>query len=160
MRSSTKQDILSTLDITCKQMAEGIPDFLLVVDRHGKILFINKAVRGIKLNKVAGTTSFDYLPQKYHNQMKQALKTVFTQGISVDFEVMGTGPDSTTSWYYTRMGPIKKHGKVIAAVQIARDITKTKEIERKILEIGGRVQREIGQDLHDSLSQHLTGIAF
>lgn len=141
-------------------MAGGVPDFLLVVDRHGKILFINKSVRGVRLNSVAGTTTFDYLPLKYHGQMQKALKTVFAKGVSVSFEVMGTGPNNTVSWYYTRMGPIKKRGKVVACVQIARDITKTKEIEREILEIGGRVQREIGQDLHDSLSQHLTGIAF
>ena len=33
-------------------------------------------------------------------------------------------------------------------------------LERAILEISAREERRIGQDLHDGLGQHLTGIAF
>ena len=40
------------------------------------------------------------------------------------------------------------------------DITERKQLERAILEISEREQRRIGQDLHDGLGQHLTGIAF
>ncbi len=40
------------------------------------------------------------------------------------------------------------------------DITKPKRLEKEILEISAREQRRIGQDLHDGLGQHLTGIAF
>jgi two-component system CheB/CheR fusion protein len=41
-----------------------------------------------------------------------------------------------------------------------RDITERKQLEKTILEISAREQRRIGQDLHDGLGQHLTGIAF
>ena len=40
------------------------------------------------------------------------------------------------------------------------DITEANRLERVILEISGREQRRIGQDLHDGLGQHLTGVAF
>ena len=40
------------------------------------------------------------------------------------------------------------------------DITERKQLEQAILEISEREQRRIGQDLHDGLGQHLTGIAF
>jgi signal transduction histidine kinase len=40
------------------------------------------------------------------------------------------------------------------------DVTEAKRLERTILEISGREQRRIGQDLHDGLGQHLTGVAF
>ncbi len=40
------------------------------------------------------------------------------------------------------------------------DITERKQLEKAILEISEREQRRIGQDLHDGLGQHLTGIAF
>ena len=43
---------------------------------------------------------------------------------------------------------------------IVRDITRRKRLENEILEISGREQRRIGQDLHDSLCQHLAGIGF
>jgi len=40
------------------------------------------------------------------------------------------------------------------------DITERKRLEKAILEISAAEQRRIGQDLHDGLGQHLTGIAF
>jgi len=41
-----------------------------------------------------------------------------------------------------------------------RDISERKRLEKTVLEISEREQRRIGQDLHDGLGQHLTGIAF
>ena len=43
---------------------------------------------------------------------------------------------------------------------IVRDVTERKRLEREILETVSREQQRIGQDLHDSLGQHLTGITF
>lgn len=40
------------------------------------------------------------------------------------------------------------------------DITERNRLETAVLEISGREQRRIGQDLHDGLGQLLTGIAF
>jgi two-component system CheB/CheR fusion protein len=40
------------------------------------------------------------------------------------------------------------------------DIMERKQLEQAVLEIGNSEQRRIGQDLHDGLGQHLTGIAF
>ena len=41
-----------------------------------------------------------------------------------------------------------------------RDITERRRLEQEVLEIIGAEQRRIGQDLHDGLCQHLTGIEF
>jgi signal transduction histidine kinase len=43
---------------------------------------------------------------------------------------------------------------------VIRDVTDRKRLEREILETASREQQRIGQDLHDSLGQHLTGITF
>jgi signal transduction histidine kinase len=40
------------------------------------------------------------------------------------------------------------------------DITEREQLEKALLNISSREQRRIGQDLHDGLGQHLTGIAF
>ena len=39
-----------------------------------------------------------------------------------------------------------------------RDITQRRRLEEQIIAVSGREQRRIGQDLHDGLGQHLTGI--
>jgi PAS domain S-box-containing protein len=47
-----------------------------------------------------------------------------------------------------------------ANLKLEKVIRERKRLEKEILEISGMEQRRIGQDLHDGLSQHLTGIAF
>jgi signal transduction histidine kinase len=43
---------------------------------------------------------------------------------------------------------------------LVRDLSERKRLEQEILEISEREKRRIGQDLHDSLGQLLTGIGF
>ena len=46
------------------------------------------------------------------------------------------------------------------ALTVAHDVTERRQLERELLEISERERQRIGYDLHDSLGQHLTGIAF
>ncbi len=49
---------------------------------------------------------------------------------------------------------------VSANEQLQNQISMRKQLEGEILEISDREQRRLGQDLHDSLCQHLTATAF
>jgi PAS domain S-box-containing protein len=46
------------------------------------------------------------------------------------------------------------------AVAAVRDVTDRESLEREVIENSNRVQMRIGQDIHDGLGQHLTGITF
>ena len=48
----------------------------------------------------------------------------------------------------------------VANEQLLRENEQRKSLERQILEISEREQRRIGQELHDSIGQQFTGIAF
>ena len=52
------------------------------------------------------------------------------------------------------------HGTPAYIIATGVDITERKRLEEAVLDISVREQRRIGQDLHDGLGQHLTGIAF
>lgn len=56
---------------------------------------------------------------------------------------------------YRKTQEIKRSQKLLAA-----EIQERKSAEEKILEISGREQRRIGEELHDGLGQALTGISF
>ena len=57
------------------------------------------------------------------------------------------------------LSPLETEEGVLVSSAI-RDISERKRLEKTVLEISEREQRRIGQDLHDGLGQHLTGIAF
>ena len=50
------------------------------------------------------------------------------------------------------------NGKIIGVSEIERDITEKKRLEEEVLLVSERERRQFGQDLHDGLGQHLTGI--
>lgn len=75
-----------------------------------------------------------------------------------------------TSWI-TRTGALRRiawsstvlphaNGSPEFVVATGIDITERRRLQKTILEISDKEERRIGQDLHDGLGQHLTGIAF
>lgn len=59
------------------------------------------------------------------------------------------------------VSPIRESdGRVTHWVAIQRDVTEQARLQREVLEAGARERRRIGYDLHDSLGQQLSGIAF
>jgi len=62
------------------------------------------------------------------------------------------------SWSTTALSDA--NGKIRHVIAAGVDITESKRLEKTILDISAREQSRIGQDLHDGLGQHMTGIAF
>jgi PAS domain S-box-containing protein len=59
------------------------------------------------------------------------------------------------------ISPVKDDGgRDVGVSIIARDITERRNLEREVLESGGREQQRIGRELHDSLGQELTGLSY
>jgi len=147
-----------------RALLEAIPDLMFQVDVTGILLglhvgdfsVLKSIAEGLVGNSVYRISDRKgLLPRRLLDQamacVRQSISTgkaqVFEQHLSLggetrDFEVR-----------IVMCGPNK-------ALGIVRDTTRRKRLEREILEISGREQRRIGQDLHDSLCQHLAGIGF
>lgn len=112
-----------------RALAKNIPDIVLKIDCEGKILFINRAVSGFSVQEATGKSMYEYIPPEHHELTKESMERVFKTGKSETFELCGAGPDGSMSWYSTRVGPIKRGGKVVAVAQVSTDITKRKAAE-------------------------------
>jgi PAS domain S-box-containing protein len=81
-----------------------------------------------------------------------------------DVEYRVVLPDGAVRWLLVRGRTFfEGKGKARQPVRsrgIALDVTERKQLEREILEISGREQRRISQDLHDGLCQQLAGIEY
>ena len=132
-----------------RSLVENAPDIIFTVDREGKILFINYAPAGLTAEEALGTSVYDYVVPKYRETTRQSIKRVFQTGNPDCFEIAARGPHDITSWYSTRLGPVKRDGEVVAVMLITRDITETKQAEEEIRQRTAQLEalREVGLEI-------------
>jgi PAS domain S-box-containing protein len=95
--------------------------------------------------------------ERFHTALQEVQKGRSVQDFEVAWESRGGGR-LLISWSLTALrGPKGTPQYFIAA---GTDVTVRKRLETAVMEVSGREQRRIGQDLHDGLGQLLTGIAF
>jgi PAS domain S-box-containing protein len=117
-----------------RSLAKNAPGPIITVDRDGIIRDINQTVAGLEIEKIVGTSHYDYAPPEYHKVMKESVEQVFKTGKSVSYEIAGVGPEESTSWYVTRLGPVKRGGEVVGVTIMPVDITERKRLENELSE--------------------------
>lgn len=145
-------------------LLSAIPDLMFQVDRNGTCIGFHRGsfVELRELEKrIVGKDIYcladeeNILPRRIVDQVMSTVRRTLESGNPQVYEqhtsLKGTGRD-----YEVRM-VVCRENEVLC---IVRDMTRRKQLEREILEISNREQRRIGQDLHDSLCQHLAGIGF
>jgi PAS domain S-box-containing protein len=138
---------------------------VVVLDEEGRIIRFNRAselTTGYSLEEVRGRRIWDLflLPEEVDR-----FKLIF-QRMSVDvlpqeyqsYWVTRHKSHRLIAWSSTMLPGSNEAPNLVIATGI--DITEREQLEKAILNISAREQRRIGQDLHDGLGQHLTGIAF
>jgi PAS domain S-box-containing protein len=138
---------------------------VVVLDPQGRIVRFNRACE-----QVSGY-SFEQIKEKYFwelcvepeeaERFKEFVEQQRLDQNAKDYEsswVARDGARRLIAWSSTLLPGDNGAPAYIIATGI--DITERKRLEKAILEISAAEQRRIGQDLHDGLGQHLTGIAF
>jgi PAS domain S-box-containing protein len=82
-------------------------------------------------------------------------------GISVDITERKNAEDALQEAHETLELTVKERTAELSAAnaELQRQIIERRHLEQSMLEVAEREQRRIGQDLHDSLGQQLTGVA-
>src|SRR5690242_15839252 len=83
-----------------RSILETAPDSIMMVDRAGKILFINRPAPPLQISQVIGSSCFDYIPPESHHRVAAALERVFSQRMLDEYEVRTTvTPGGERRWY-------------------------------------------------------------
>ncbi len=136
-----------------------------VLDPEGRIVRFNRACElttGYALEEVQGKHVWDFFLQV--NEVERA-RSILSQLngdlLPQDFQSHWVTRHQThrlIAWSCSMLPASDGTPSYIIATGI--DVTEREQLERALLDISAREQRRIGQDLHDGLGQHLTGIAF
>lgn len=155
---SSERNVLSAI-------LDTVGALVVVLDPDGRIVRFNRACEvttGFSFDEVAGKRIWDLfsIPEEL-----ESTKTVFaelrTGRIPNEYEthwLTREGGQRRIAWSSTILPRCDGSAQYMIATGI--DITERRRLQQSILEVSGREQRRIGQDLHDGLGQHLTGIAF
>jgi PAS domain S-box-containing protein len=138
---------------------------VVVLDPDGRIIRFNRAceqMTGYSFPDVQGKFIWDlFLLPEEADHFKASLQAARSDQRPQEYDSRWIGRDGkprTIAWSTTVLPGASEAASYVIASGI--DITERKHMEKAILEISAREQRRIGQDLHDGLGQHLTGIAF
>jgi len=118
-----------------RSLVENIPeeDRVLIVDKDGKILYVNRVQSNRSIHEILGKNALDFTEPKDRLKIKKILEAVFSSGKPAKYESKTITSDGYIIIYDTIAAPIKDNDSVKAVILIARDITKIKnaELERK-----------------------------
>ena len=144
-------------------------------DLTGRIIFANQkfcSMLGYKEHELVGKTIFEITHPGDMAESRRLFRRIVTKAEPYQLEKRYRRKDGSTLWVSVSASPLRDaKGKTQSAVAVILDISDQKKaqailedrargLEGQILAISDREQRRIGQDLHDSLCQHLTAIAF
>ena len=144
---------------------DTVAALVMVLDSEGRILRFNRAceqMTGYTFAEVHGKLIWElFLDPEELNRFRALLQKTRDDQSPQEYEgcwASRDGRQRLIAWSTTLLPGAGEVASYIIASGI--DITDRKRLEKTILEISTREQRRIGQDLHDGLGQHLTGIAF
>ncbi|MFB2833274.1 PAS domain S-box protein [Floridanema evergladense] len=118
-----------------RSLVENAPSFVLMIDREGKFLFINRVLPEFSMETIIGESFYDYVLPEYQSIQKAAVERVFLSGEATTFEVLGyKDAQRNLAWYETRIAPIWQDGEISAAIVISNDINNRKQTEADLRE--------------------------
>jgi PAS domain S-box-containing protein len=138
---------------------------IVVLDAESRVVQCNQAceqISGWRAEEMRGRVASDLFAvkesgERFLRMIEQARASSLPNAFEKSWTTPG-GDVHVVSWTTTTLAGTRGKGPLLIAAGV--DITEAKVLEKTVLEISGREQRRIGQDLHDGLGQHLTGIAF
>src|SRR5438552_3664691 len=144
-------------------------------DLTGHIIFANEKfcrMLGYKERELVGKTIFEITHPGDMAESRRLFRRLVRKAEPYQLEKRYRRKEGSFLWVSVSASPLRDaEGKTQSAVSVIVDISDQKKaqailedrargLEGEILAISDREQRRLGQELHDSLCQHLTAIAF
>jgi len=159
-------DSLRKSEALIRGMFETAVDAIITIDERGNMTSFNPAAErlfGYAVAEVIGKNISMLMPQPFQREhdryLSRYLRTQEKRIIGIGREVIGQRKDGTTFPMDLAVGE-QFAGDHRIFTGFVRDLTEHKRLEAEVLQIAEKQQQRTGQDLHDGLGQHLTGIAY
>lgn len=147
-----------------RAILEAVPNAIITIGRDGLILGFNPAavqMFGYHEDEALGKSVRILMPSPYREDLDEYVGRYLATGdariIGATRELTACRKDGSTFPIELSIGEVVDHGVFIGVI---RDISERKALQKEVLAIADEEQRRIGQDLHDSIGQRLTGSSY
>ena len=121
-RDARKAEALLSDPIT-NSIASASPDSIMLLDREGRIRFINHPAPTLTNEQVLGTSVYDYVSADQHAAMRACFEYVLATGQPSRYDNVFRPPDEAASFWESRVGAVKEGGAITGLVVIASNVT-------------------------------------
>ena len=138
------------------------PDAIMLTGMDGRYIDVNPSFQrlsGYSREEVIGRRSSELSRWVNPRDRATVARLLQEQGAVYDFAARLRTKTGTIREMLLSVERIELDG-TPCTLTIAHDVTEHRQLERELIEISERERQRIGYDLHDSLGQHLAGIAF
>jgi PAS domain S-box-containing protein len=178
---ANKERLLRESDDLFRLILENVDDLIAVLDTQGTRIYNSPGYYRILKDNTAGD-SFAHVHPEDRSRIKSLFRQVVNTGSGGRTEYRYLTGDGSIRYIESQSSVVKNDaGQVINVLVVSRDITERKLAEqamraakeaaeaaleravlaeRRIISISEETRERIGQELHDDLGQHLTGVAF
>ena len=145
-------------------LLEASDDAIVGRTLDGTVFIWNRGAErmfGYRAAEMIGRSIAPLVPPDQAAELSQIVDRVRLGRSMLQYETVRLRKDGRALCVQQTVSPVRDAtGQVNAMVVISRDVSELKRLQSLVLETAEQVQRRIGQDLHDGLSQQLSGIAY
>lgn len=159
------EQALAQAEARARAILETTVDAIITIDEQGIIETFNQAAEtifGYPAAEAIGQNVKILMPSPYREAHDGYMQAYHTTGegkiIGIGREVIGQRKDGTVFPIDLAVSEVQLGDRCIFS-SIIRDLSERKRLEREVLEVSAQEQQRIGQELHDGLGSHLTGVA-
>ncbi len=134
LRHKRAEEALVKSEEMLRTVTDNAADIIMKVDEEGTILYASKGLGGYKKEDVVGKNFCDWTAPEFHDQMRQALEVVFTEGVSQSYQSRALGNNRELRWFLSRLSPVIIDKEVKNAVLIITDTTERRQAEEALRE--------------------------
>ncbi len=142
---------------------EAAPDPIVNYDMAGRVIYINPAftrVFGWTLEECAGQKMDHFVPEACWPETRIMIRQVISGDGIFDVETRRYAKDGRlVEVSISGASAFDSRGGLAGSIIILRDITRSRRLEKQVMQAGDRERMNIGHELHDDLCPHLIGIA-
>ncbi|MCA9698886.1 MAG: PAS domain-containing protein, partial [Myxococcales bacterium] len=131
LQSAQLFDRLRGREAQWRSLVEHAPDNIAIVDKDGRIEFIN---RGVNDNgrQLFGRLVASLFAPEHHERLNAAITEVFTNSESTSVEAEVLDKDNQRRWWTVRLSPIFRGGEVVRVTLISSDDTEHRQLEGQL----------------------------